>query len=201
MLCVMVFSLVSCGSDDDNNRDNENYMQYGDKRYELKAGILTNYGAYEEGDAGEFDLVLVTTDATNINGDFAPNDSIFSGIVFEMYSNSTSNLSTGKYSYDEDSEAPMALGYGECVIDYNYQTDAGQDYAVTAGQVDILKNGNPYEVRFKVTLDNGKTLKGHYKGSLEVENDLDIEGRILNNEYSIGKPRFFDKKITRNILY
>lgn len=111
-----------------------------------------------------------------------------------MYSKSASDLSTGKYSYDEDSEAPMTLGYGECVIDYNYQTDAGQDYAVTAGQVEILKKGNPYEVRFKVTLDNDKTLKGHYKGSLEVENDLDIEGRILNDEYSIGKPRFFDKK-------
>lgn len=194
MFCVMAFTLVSCGSDDDNNSDNENYMQYGDKRYELKSGTLTNYGAYEEGDAGEFDLVLVTTDATNIDGEFVPSDSVFSGILFEMYSESTSDLSTGKYNYDEDSEAPMALGYGECVINFNFETDEGPNYDVTAGQVQILKNGNPYELKFKATLSNGKTLEGHYKGNLEIENDFDLEGKIINDEHRVEKPRFFNKK-------
>lgn len=179
LLAFVAIAFVSCNKDDDNNNDSsKNSFSYDGKTYKIKAGLIENDGSYGADSSTDFYISLVTTGIKkDSDGDFEPTVNKFSIVSFDLYSSNSNDVKKGTYTFTEEGEEPFDF-YGECIFDVKYDNeDSGQYFEVTSGKVTILKNGNPYELKFDLTLENGKKVSGYYKGMLEYQDDSDDYGK------------------------
>lgn len=147
------------------NETPTNQMTYDGIEYALSHGIIFTFD--NEGyDVYDYDLLLLSPgiivhDNDSISG-------IGHGIVFELYSNDSINISSGDYIYDDSGEDHAGTcGYADAVFNYNVQTGEGLDIEAIAGKVTVKVTGNEYEVSIDLTMTGGKTLTGFYKGTLK----------------------------------
>ncbi len=153
----------------DNEKESDSYTQsisviqaneftYDDNKHELSKGYLVDYGV------GEFDVYLVNDDIT-INSDLSANGT-GDLVYFWMYSSSSTTLSEGSYTYS-DTENDFTF-YPESVVatNYNFANGTGTTFSPISGTVDIEKDGNEYTFDIELGLENGKTINGHYTGTL-----------------------------------
>ena len=191
ILAFVSLAVISCNKDDDNNDDtSSNFLKVGSTEYQLKAGGIDNYGQVSTG-VYNFDITLVTSTVTNVNGVILPQDEIFSGIYFELFTSNPNNLDVGVYQFSTSANV-NTFSYGDVFIDASYN-DMGENttyYDITGGSLEVLDNGNTYRLEFEGTLDNGQSFSGSYRGSL-VETDESFEGRGVS---TTTKNRAFLKK-------
>ena len=174
MLSVMSFS---CGSDDDNNDSNDNtdnVLVFGDTEYELKSGIIEDYGLYSDG-VYNFDIILITSEITTEEGEPVPTDTVFSGVYFELFTDNQEDLEVGTYTFGSDDA--NAYEYGDIIINASVDSDDDNFFEITSGTFTVLNNGSNYEFDFEGSVEGGTEFSGHYEGTLlafdNTEDDLD----------------------------
>ncbi|NRD24511.1 hypothetical protein HNV10_14730 [Winogradskyella litoriviva] len=190
-ISVMSFS---CGSDDDGGSDVSGALIYGDTEYELKSGIISNYGDYYEDGVYNFDISLLSSEFTISDDEVVPDDAIISGVYFELFTETEGDLEVGTYSFDSFSFDANTFNDGEVYL--NVSVDSLEDetsFEVTSGSFTVLDNGSSYEFEFEGTLENGQSFSGYYNGSLYAEDysseDLDRSATV---SYTNSKRKLFN---------
>lgn len=169
-----VFAITSCSSDDeqeDNNTQSSITLNE-NKPQELKKVVLNHYFYGEEENGNyTFDLTLYTTQGNITNegtyGIFSPNDQIYSELNVHIRSSLIDKLDTGVFEYTNSEETDHFEG-GE--FSYNYDINAEQEeeyYLIKGGEIEVIRNQNPYEFKFEFVLDNNDVVKGYYKGNVD----------------------------------
>ena len=167
-----VFALTSCSSDDDSNSNDSNpstdsVLEIDGESYQLRAGIIEDYGESFSENSYNFDITLFDSELSLVDGEYLPENDNVTGIYFELWSESSSNLSSGTYTQDY-SENPFTYTYGDVVIEYNMDTEEASYLEIASGDVVISRNGGNYEISFDGTATDGSEISLYYKGSLKV---------------------------------
>ena len=162
-ISVSVMSF-SCGSDDDGGSPSgSGVFVYGDTEIQLKAGIIEDYGEYTNG-VYNFDIVLVDSEITDVDGDPFPVNSTFSGVYFEIFTNNASDVGLGTYTFGSDEAG--AYEYAEIYIDATIEGDGS--ILINSGSFTVLDNGSSYELEFEGTTTNGVSFSGSFTGALQA---------------------------------
>ncbi len=81
-------------------------------------------------------------------------------------------IPSGKYSYSSNSSAPfVANKFGMesfLIINYISATEEGEEVLFNGGTVDVVKNGEEYELTFNITTNVNTTITGYYKGKITM---------------------------------
>ncbi len=98
MCFVLILTSMSCSSDDDNNviQDGNNFLKIGNAEFELKAGAIENYGSFNN--LTNFDITLLDSNLTTVDGEPIPENNIVNLINFEVYTDSNQDLAEGEYA-------------------------------------------------------------------------------------------------------
>ena len=176
---------TSCSDEDDNAADNK--VTFDGKEFDLAWGLLEKYGRLDPLDnAYNIDLTLVSS---GFNYD-ETNDEITgkgSGIYFEMFTESPTELLEGTYEYVvQDATEPFTFDDGGLV--YNYDSDqeeSGLEFSIKSGTVEVKKDGETYEITIKCTGENGEIISGYYKGTLMFIDQEDDEFESISFDSSL----------------
>ncbi|MDT0295221.1 hypothetical protein ACFQ3R_03090 [Mesonia ostreae] len=188
VLAFVSLSIISCNKDDDNDSSSSsNFLKVGDSEYTLKAGVIEDYGSFSTG-VYNFDVLLTTSKLTTIAGEVLPQDEIFSGIYFELFTANENNLEEGVYNFSTSGEA-NTFEYGDIIIDATIGESEPTYYEITGGSFEVLDNGNTYNLKFEGMMENGQSFSGAYRGSLTKIVDT-FEGKGTTST----KTRAFSRK-------
>ncbi|QTY26115.1 hypothetical protein [Flavobacterium sp. CS20] len=105
LLMCLVLTLVnfSCSSDDDVNVvENNNFLKIGNTELELKAGVIENFGTFNN--LTNFGITLVDTNIVIVNGQPVPENNIVNLINFDLFTDSNQDLVEGEYPLVDFSE-------------------------------------------------------------------------------------------------
>ena len=176
LLAAVVISLThySCSKDDDNEQSKKNQFTVGSNNYELSKGILEYQGYNDYKKEYGYSIELLSSEVlfesrVNFNDDNWPSFE-FTGsghwISIEFESTIKDNI-TGTYTDD----------YALYVTDFNFSNviEHEVNWELSEGiwsddkiQLEIKEIGsNEYEISFSFIDDNGKSVNGYYKGTLE----------------------------------
>jgi len=152
----------SCDSDDDGGSSSgSGTLTYGDTEIQLKTGIIMDYGEYSEG-IYNFDITLVDTDVTTVDGYPYPTEDVFSGVYFELFTSSASDLHVGTYDFGSTDVG----GYEYAEVYINATIEDGDGLFINSGSFSVLDNGSSYELEFEGTTSDGTAFTGSFSGSL-----------------------------------
>ncbi|MFC2086269.1 hypothetical protein ACFLQ9_00965 [Bacteroidota bacterium] len=167
---LVIFTLfISCSKDSSNNK---NYFKIGETEYALSSGYLRNYGRAVDGgyfqyDGYGIDLTLVSNGIYIITDENGRADLLGSGHVlyFDMYTDSPDGLDERDYNFD--STVPNSVGtFTGYPVNFN---DEGGEVLpdFTKGTVSVIRKRKDYEISIDCTDENGKSIIGFYKGTLQ----------------------------------
>ncbi|REG89152.1 hypothetical protein [Winogradskyella sediminis] len=156
----------SCGNDDDGDggsNTGSGVLIYGETEYQLKSGVIADYGEYFDG-IYNFDISLVDSGLRTVNGETIPTNDTFSGVYFELYTSNSQDLEEGVYVFGNNTEAGTYT-YAEVIIDATFDDDYNY-FDINSGTFTVLDDGSSYEFEFEGTVSNGTSFSGYYTGSL-----------------------------------
>ncbi|SDG68288.1 hypothetical protein [Winogradskyella thalassocola] len=180
----MSISLVSfsCGSDDDGDggsTSGSGVLVYGDTEYQLKSGVIEDYGEYSNG-IYNFDISLVDSGLRIVDGEAVPTNDVFSGVYFELFTSNSQDLAEGVYTFGNNIEGG-AYSYAEIIIDATVDEDYDA-FEINSGTFTVLDDGSSYEFEFEGTVSNGASFSGYYTGSLvSVDYSSDLGRSATSN--------------------
>lgn len=146
-----------------------NHLLYNGVEYPLDKGVLESNGKYNGSDGYSLDLVLLSPGfiVHEINNELDSISGIGNGIGFELYSNSIDKLDAGKYTWDENEDGnPFTLVYSDAVFNWNMETSDGLEVEAIDGEVMVVSNDGEYELVFFLTMEDGSSMSGYYKGAI-----------------------------------
>lgn len=174
-LFIMSTVFVGCGKDDDEDTDDgtgdvvtvTNYLMIDATKYELNKSYIYEYGEVGT-DLYNIDMELSSPGLIyhTSNNDIDSVTGAGNVIYFELFTSNMSILDTGVYTYDENGSVAKTLISGTANIGLNVaNNDAGDEYIVASGTFTVISNSTTIEISFNCVGDNGKVIKGQYKGS------------------------------------
>ncbi|WP_179339377.1 hypothetical protein [Winogradskyella ludwigii] len=166
LLVSMSLISFSCGSDDDgdggSSASSDSVLIFGDAEYQLESGTIEDYGEYSDG-VYNFDIVLVTSDISTINGETEAVDDTYTGIYFELFTSNSGDLEEGVYTLGDNIEAGSFV-YANIFVESS--SDEYTSFDIDSGTFTVLEDGSTYEFEFEGTVSNGTSFSGYYRGSL-----------------------------------
>lgn len=156
--------LMSCEKDD--KTETKNYLKIGSTEYVLSDGALKNYGTGTYHQGYNTDLHLLT-EGLSFDDDSYP---VGKGhrIVFYMYSNTGNAFDNIEYTYSPSE--PCQIGtfdFGYYNINYDADSDDVEvEKDINEGTVKVSKKGEEYTITINAKDEDGKIVKGFYKGKL-----------------------------------
>ena len=151
-----------------------NFLKVGDKNIRLESGSLRNLGVFED-NISDFVLSLFSSDFTLKNGKPVFDDTVISGVIVDLYVDSSSKLVSTRYekvSYKEiRGNSFQAI---DIAIDYNFINEKGIKRRVIKGTLKVSSTGSIYELEFNGTDNKSEKVSFFYEGKL-----LQIEGAKL----------------------
>jgi len=167
---ILSLALVACSDDDDSGSTDinlENELNVGDAQYELKSGIIEDFGSYD-GSLYNYDIQLYNTNFTMQNGNPIPEDNIVSGVYFELFSNSSENLGLGDYiKVDYYNIGDKTYEIADLYVDVNVEDQYSEPIEISSGTLQVLEVGSTYEFAFSGEDEWGNQISFYYKGELE----------------------------------
>lgn len=167
--------LMSCNKDDeDNDVSPKNHLKIGETEYVLSKGTCENYGQMEDDawqyDGYNLDLTLFSSDFTISTDSYGKLDASGSGqlIYFEMFSSKRNEFDSRDYTFS--SSEPYSVGtfdYSNFSINYSVNNDDAELTEITSGKVTISKSGSEYSITINCISENGESVTGFFKGSLQ----------------------------------
>lgn len=173
-LLTISVSITSCGKDDDENDDEngipeENHLKHDARMYEISDGILEYYGQWWDDTGGfNFDITLFSSGIT-----FDEELEDFTGkgnmIMFEMFSESKTELKPGTYTFDADQSYDAGtFDRGLFFLNYDIETETAEVTGeIAGGTVKVEKSGSTYKITIDCTDNKGEKLTGFYEGTLD----------------------------------
>lgn len=150
--------------------------------YDLKSGIIENYGEFEEG-IFNFDISLFTEPIGNVNSDNPFGDASVSGVYFELFTTNESNIATGTYDFSSNFGSENTFTFAAVLENCLFSTDGDDvncenEFAITGGTFTVNAVGNQFDLEFSASLMGGGSAEGKYVGSLIAldESDFLMEG-------------------------
>lgn len=168
-------AISACSNDDDNGGNSrENEMTFDGAEYELKSGMIFNYGSWNDENIYNFDIFLVDSEVSHVNGDYVPENNIFTTIYFELWTDNANDLAIGEYTFSID-ESAGTFSSASVVVESNFEEQAnGTEHDINDGTIEILENGSgTYEIAFNCLTVGDMEISGYYEGSLYTENHSD----------------------------
>jgi hypothetical protein len=177
LFILALLLLVACSNDDDNNNGNpqNNVLRIADVEFELKAGVIEDFGLYEA-DLYNFDIVLINSNIIEVGGEPFPEEQFVTGIYFELFTNSEDDLTTGTYNLvDSDEISNQTFEFAEIVenVDVTSNEETGQYTELVSGTLEVLSNAPVYEFEFSGIDSSGRNISGYYKGDLSSLESVD----------------------------
>jgi len=124
-------------------------------------GALDLDGGVEDSGAYEMDLILVSDPTDIINGQGFQFNSTY--IELEVYSNSSQNLASGRYVFN-DTELAGSFDNGV----YFLENSDSDGRSIDGGELMVERSGDTYTISFELIDDENRTLRGSFMGSLRV---------------------------------
>ena len=163
---------LSCSGDDDGDvvNNSSNDVKVGDIEFELKAGVIEDFGSFNN-DLYNFDITLISSDVDTSQSVPSPTEDIISGIYFELFSTNSDDLAVGEYSlvnYEDISN--QTFEYADVFLDVDVSQDEvdGDISRLTSGNLTVISNAPVYEIEFSGVDSEGREISGNYKGMLSV---------------------------------
>lgn len=167
MVAAVMLAVCFVGCNDDNDEGVDNYFKINSEKHELSHGVITHYG--EVDDVERFGILLLSSGLKIRRAD---NTMSISGLGdgFVLYLNSTkgkTDISNRVYYCEEEKREEFTFFGSSYVIDYNPITDDdANEKAIVRGGVSVDKYDDSYEIVIDVTDEDGKNVRGYYKGEL-----------------------------------
>ncbi len=170
LLVIFIAGLLTLSCDKKNEDITPaSQMSYNGKTYDLTQGL---WSSEIDDNAGieELSLVLATSalKLKYVNGDFDSVDGKLTGAILYIYMKKGSKgLDAGEYTADINDEGKANTFYGGVIINGDLTTlDSDDEATLDVGKLTVKKNGSIYELTLDGTDENGKAVKGFYKGEL-----------------------------------
>ncbi|GAB3506386.1 hypothetical protein GCM10027442_10570 [Emticicia fontis] len=145
-------------------------MAYNGKTYDLTQGLWSSE-VYDDENIEELSLILATSDLKikYVNGDFDSADGKITGLVLYIYmKKGTKGLDAGEYTSDINDEGKPNTFYGGVIVNADLSTlDSDDEATIEFGKLTVKKNGSIYEITLDGKDEDGKAVKGFYKGELK----------------------------------
>lgn len=176
-LILLTVSIISCSSDDGDSIGDiiqgESYFTYQDEDYPIKAGLIF------DNDDGRFDFSFVTSEIQSSLGEVTTESEQFENLTFEIISDSTETKpEADEYIFTSE---PEEMGLHAADLVFVESEEEYEEFAATDGSITIDYSGSLYKIEFDITLDNGETVTGKYRGSLLTESDMDeLQGNFID---------------------
>lgn len=183
LLAGLIFTTISCHkkhSDKAELETTNSYFTYDGERYELKDGEIGSFYVPDMIESRFFSIALYTVEISGLISEGAdlPTDKRLSIFNITLFSDTESETKAkvGEYVVDSlnqehldftvDNDISLFLN-NYVAEDGMISSDEHEDILIESGTVDYKgKEDGKYEMDFDFTMDNGKTFKGHYEGSL-----------------------------------
>jgi len=164
LLTLSLFIFAGCGNDDDGMTGTvSNEFTYDGTTFTIPNGFLNGLGASLNG-TFDWDIFLtssgITSAGTNLTGagEF---------IYLDLNTDSETGLIPGTYTWG-DSRENLSIVPGSLIsIDYNLSTFTGTQVTATDGTVEIAIDGTETTLEFTLTLSDGNTVTGSWRGVLQ----------------------------------
>lgn len=150
----------------------KNSITYNNAEYDITSGLLEYWGNIQ-GTGKNIDLTLISSGLIPVvtNGKVDSITGTGSGINFEIFTVDSLSLDVRDYNFDATSSgSPGTFDFGNAIFNFNTVTGSGTSLDLTAGKLTIINKGSVYELSFKCTGADGKSVTGYYKGSLQYYN-------------------------------
>lgn len=190
-LLILSFAFITFSCEKKATKDTSpGKFSYNGTTYKLEEGHIESYGVLYTGQDYNIDLTLISSEFTIMedNGEIKSITGQGNGIYVELFSGIESDIETGTYYFDNNKSGSRgSFDYAEVYINYNFDTEEGSVYMISDGTITI-ESIQPYEISFNLTLSDGSSVNGTYKGALdyyehqvesEPENSGDYNGETL----------------------
>lgn len=134
----------------------------------MKTGTIEDYGEFQSG-VFNFDIVLFSSVVNSIGGEYIPEDQIFSGIYFELFTGNEDDLATGTYTkVNLANIGAQTFEYAEIAenVEFDNEDETGTFSDLISGSFSVISNGPEYEFEFSGVDDLGNNISGHFRGTL-----------------------------------
>ncbi|MEN7550380.1 hypothetical protein AAG747_20850 [Rapidithrix thailandica] len=163
LLCslLLIFALSSCSKKDPDPVKNE--ITVDNQTYSLLDGYIIDYGAYDM--HYNFDFYIGDSDYDEDKEDFVDPSMI---IYIELFSPGTTEFKAGTYEFIASSNSSVDRE-GKHFFEFGvFATKGESELYVEGGTVKITKvtSEHYFEIHYDLILENGKILKGDYRGEL-----------------------------------
>lgn len=158
-MLLLTLLLFSCSNDDDGSTNGTNQFSYDGKDYTITSGFLTKHGSNGNG-SYDWDITLLTNNLTQTSTS-GTGEMIF----LDLNTDSSAGLTEGTYLFSNE-RSEFTFIAGSITTNLNVAEASGNAIAITGGSVEIEKRANFTEVRFDLSLSDGNTSTGHFKGIL-----------------------------------
>ncbi|NPA35970.1 MAG: hypothetical protein GXO47_03870 [Chlorobi bacterium] len=168
LFAVMVaFVIQGCNNDDDNDIADGNYFSYDGKEYALTKGYIQFQGEAYNGDKYLWSVLLSSDE---IGYDAV--ESTYTGkgdlVYADIVSPSDTDIIPGTYTLGKEGDYYVSFMAG--AVNFDVENEIG-DYidfigGVDSGIVEISKEDDIYIFKISCVKEDGRELKGYYKGSL-----------------------------------
>jgi hypothetical protein len=187
---ALTVGFTSCSSDDDNGggASSESFLRVNGTDYDLKSGIIVNYGEEDEG-VFNFDVSLYTENFNASNPLNPFGDNSFSEVYFELFTSNQSTLETGTYNYSSSFGTTNTFSFGDVDLDCSgsfFDVDCSQEFSIVGGTFTVNSNGNRFDLEFSVSLAGGGSAEGKYVGTLIA---IDSSNDLMHSESTSKKRR------------
>lgn len=172
LLLAALFALplffVACSDDDDDNGNGmRNHFTYDGQTFDLDYGFMVSFGQWW-GDGYIFDIFL-HSDGIEFSEDLMDATGKGHGMFFEMYSPDEDGLVPGTYVYDDDDEGdPFTFYWADIIMNFDTETEEGDEVIIEGGTVEVERSGSTYTLHVDAVGEDGKEIKGYFRGSLPV---------------------------------
>ena len=164
---------LSCSGDDDGDvvNNSSNNMKVDDIEFELKAGVIEDFGSFNN-DLYNFDITLISSDVDTSQSVPSPTEDIISGIYFELFSTNPDDLAVGEYKLVdiEEDVSNKTFDYAFVFLDLDVSSGEidGEPSGLTSGSLNVISNAPDYEIEFSGIDSEGREISGNYKGMLSM---------------------------------
>jgi len=177
VITVLSIAFIGCKKEDEDEAVKKNSFTYDSKSYDTPKGYIEDYGANEDNQSADFDVVFCSS---SISYNATEEQFIGKGnlVSIDLNSSSLTELVSGTYTYDASLDTddnatrkPDTFVYATVLADYDFANGTGtQDSSGenTKGSVIINKTESTYEISYNFTLETGKNVEGFYKGTLKA---------------------------------
>jgi hypothetical protein len=175
LLIVPFLFFYNCSDDDDNNPNphgGNNVLRVGNVEYDLDAGLIENYGAWDD-EMVNLDLSLFSSGINISNCSSGPSGS-GQVLYFEMFTTNENYLDDGTYTYSVNPELGT-FDYADYALNWGQDMNEDDWIECGSGSVSIERSGSNYTISWDLIDDNGIDITGNFSGVLDycdVSEDL-----------------------------